>query len=201
MRKIIAALFMTLDGVVETPYKWSQPYITEDDSKGIDMALKESDAILLGRRTYEIFSKIWPSQDSEMPMADFLNHTHKHVVSSTLGKLEWGPASLIKGEHFREEISKLKEAAGKNIQVPGSPTLVKSLLREGLLDELILGICPIGLGSGLRLFEGTPEPISLKLIESRSSPTGVVTVVYAREGQQSRSAPNGAIPWAPPSSK
>lgn len=129
MRKISAALFMTIDGVIETPYKWSQPYVTDEMSKGIDMALRDTDAVLLGRRTYEIFSKIWPSQGSEMPMANFLNHTHKYVVSSTLEKLEWGPASLIKGDHLSTEVAKLKEAAGKNIQVPGSPTLVKSLLR------------------------------------------------------------------------
>ncbi|MDG6905693.1 MAG: dihydrofolate reductase family protein [Nitrososphaerota archaeon] len=200
MRKITAALFMTVDGVVETPYKWSQPYVTEEMSRGFDAALKGSDAVLLGRRTYEIFSKIWPSQGSEMPMADFLNHTHKYVVSSTLDKLEWGPASLIKGNQLRTEITKLKEAPGKNMQVPGSPTLVKSLLREGLLDQLILGICPIGLGSGQRLFEGTPEPIGLKLVETSSSHTGVVTVTYARADQQSEEAPKGAIPWAPPKS-
>ncbi len=111
MRKINAAMFMTIAGVVEEPYRWSQPYVTEDMSKGIDVALKGVDAVLLGRRTYEIFSKIWPSQGSDMPMADFLNHTHKYVVSSKLEKLEWGPATLLKGD-LRSEVTKLKEMPG-----------------------------------------------------------------------------------------
>ena len=194
MRKISAALFMTIDGVVETPYKWSQPYVTDDMSKGIDSALKEVDAVLIGRRTYEIFSNIWPTQSSDMPMADFLNRAHKYVVSSTLENLEWGPASLIKGNILHAEVAKLKGAPGKNIQVPGSPTLVKSLLRGKLLDELILSICPIALGKGLRLFEGVPEPIGLKLLDSRSSTTGVVTVRYAQADQESAGVPKGQVP-------
>jgi len=200
MRKIVAALFMSIDGVVETPYKWSQPYVTDDMSKGIDSALKEVDAILLGRRTYAIFSEIWPSQGSEMPMADFLNHTHKYVVSSTMRKLEWGPASLIKGD-FRTQITRLKEGPGKNIQVPGSPTLVGSLAREGLLDDLILSICPIALGKGQRLFEGSPESIGFKLMDSRTSATGVLTVTYRGAKRESAGDPKGVIPWAPPSTR
>ncbi len=183
------------------PRNGARQYVTDDMSEGIDFALKAVDAVLIGRRTYEIFSKIWPSQDSEMPMADFLNHTHKYVVSSTLDKLEWGPASLIKGEDLRGEITKLKQGPGKNIQVPGSPTLIKSLMKEGLLDELTLSICPIGLGSGFRLFENSPEPITLTLVDSRTSPTGVLTVTYQLADQESAGAPKGAIPWTPPSSK
>lgn len=190
---------MTIDGIVETPYKWSQPYVTDDMSKGIDMALNGSDAVLLGRRTYEIFSNIWPSQGSDMPMADFLNRTHKYVVSSTLSNLGWGPASLLNGE-FRSEIMKLKEMPGKSIQVPGSPTLVQSLMKEGLLDQLFLSICPIAVGNGLRLFEGIPEPLSLKLVDSRSSATGVISAVYSKADEQSSVTPKGAIPWTAPSS-
>jgi dihydrofolate reductase len=194
MRKMNAAMFMTIDGVVEEPYRWSQPYVTDDMTRGIDMALKGADAVLLGRRTYEIFAKIWPNQGSEMPMADFLNHTHKYVVSSTLQELEWGPATLLKGD-LRSEVTRLKGMTGKDIQVPGSPTLVKSLMREGLLDQLTLTICPIGVGKGLRLFEGTPDPISLKLIDSRSSATGVVSVTYAKAERDLSGAPKVAIPW------
>ena len=180
MRSISAALFMTIDGVVEEPYRWSQPYVTDDMTAQIDSALEDVDAVLIGRRTYEMFAKIWPTQSSEMPMADFLNHTHKYVVSSRLKKLEWGPATLIRGKDLRSEVVRLKEGPGKGIQVPGSPTLIKSLLSEGLLDQLTLSICPVGVGNGMRLFEDVSEPIALKLMDCKASPSGLVTVTYEK---------------------
>src|SRR5712692_7540103 len=152
MRKIVAGLFMSLDGVVESPNKWSSPYFSEEMGEGIATGIKQADAVLLGRRTYQEFAKFWPNQGSDMLMADFLNNTHKYVVSATLDKLEWGPASLIKGK-IVDELRKLKQQPGKNIQIPGSPMLVRSLLREGMLDELSLNICPIVIGEGQRLFD------------------------------------------------
>ncbi len=184
MRRISAALFMTIDGVVEEPYRWSQPYVTDDMTAQIDNALEEVDAVLIGSRTYEMFAKIWPSQGSEMPMADFLNHTHKYVDSSRLKKLDCGPATLIRGKDLRSEVMKLKGGPGKAIQVPGSPTLIKSLLSEGLLDQLTLSICPIGVGNGMRLFEDVTEPIALKLVDCKTSPSGLVTVTYEKASEE-----------------
>lgn len=169
---------MSINGVVEEPYLWSEPYVTSDMTMHIDSALKDMDAVLIGRRTYEIFSKIWPGQGSNMPMADFLNHAHKYVVSSRLKKLEWGPATLIPGKDLLKEVTKLKQGVGKNIQVPGSPTLIKSLLIEGLLDQLTLSICPIGVGKGSRLFENLSEHVPLKLVDCKTSMSGLVTVTY-----------------------
>jgi dihydrofolate reductase len=112
--------------------------------------IAQADAVLIGRRTYQEFAGMWPSQGSEVPMSDFLNKSHKYVVSSSLDKLDWGPASLVKGD-LADELLKLTQQPGKNIQIPGSPTLVRSLLLQGILDELTLSICPIVVGPGQRL--------------------------------------------------
>ena len=177
MRKIITGLFMSLDGVVEAPFSWASAYFNDEMFNWIGAGLPGADAILLGRRTYLEFAGIWPSQGSSVPMADFLNNTPKYVVSSTLDALEWGPAALMRGD-LVGEISALKQQPGKNIQVPGSPTLVRWLLRNGLLDELSLGIAPIVVGSGMRLFEETGEHLPLNLAESGALSTGMLTVTY-----------------------
>jgi dihydrofolate reductase len=110
-------------------------------------------------------------------MADFLNNSPKYVVSATLDMLEWAPSTLVTGD-LAEELTKLKEQPGKNILIPGSPTLVRSLLRDGLLDELALNIGPIVVGSGMRLFDETTDHVRLELVESRSYSTGVLGVTY-----------------------
>jgi dihydrofolate reductase len=110
-------------------------------------------------------------------MSEFLNNTPQYVVSSTLDTLEWGPASLVRGD-LVDEVGKLKQQPGKNIQIPGSPTLVGSLLRAGLLDEINLGVAPIVVGSGMRLFDEITEHVALKLVESRALSTGLLAVSY-----------------------
>jgi dihydrofolate reductase len=141
-----------------------------------------ADAVLIGRRTYEQFAAMWPNQPSEVPMADFLNTSPKYVVSSTLRPpLAWANSSVISGD-LGEELAKLKRLPGKNIQVPGSPTLVRSLLRDGLLDELSVSICPIVVGSGMRLFDGIGGEVSLKLVNSAVLSNGVLGLTYAPGG-------------------
>jgi dihydrofolate reductase len=110
-------------------------------------------------------------------MATFLNSTPKYIVSSTLETLDWDPAMVVRGD-LAKELGKLKQQPGKNIQIPGSPMLVRSLLREGLLDELSLAICPVVVGSGMRLFEEITEQVPLKLVESRALSTGVLAATY-----------------------
>lgn len=180
MRKIVAGLVMSLDGVVESPDEWGwHRYMNEEMAQGIVAGIAHADAVLIGRRTYEVFAAMWPNQPSEVPMSDFLNQSPKYVVSTTLrGPLEWANSSLIEGD-LREELTKLKLLPGKNIQVPGSPTLVRSLLREGLLDELSLNICPIVVGSGMRLFDGIDDEVTLKLVNSTVLTNGVLGVTYA----------------------
>jgi len=177
MRKIVTGLFMSLDGVVESPEKWAYQYANDQMWEGIAAGVGRADAVLLGRRTYQQFAQIWPGQPGDMPMAAFLNNTHKYVVSATLGALGWGPASLITGD-VAAELNELKQRPGKNIQVPGSPTLVRWLLGHGLLDELSLSICPIVVGPGMRLFEDMSGQVRLELAESETFATGALGVTY-----------------------
>jgi dihydrofolate reductase len=179
MRRIVAGLFISLDGVVESPEEWGFQYANDEIWKGIAAGVAQADAVLLGRRTYQRFAKLWPSRGKNVPMADFLNNSPKYVVSATLDTLtlEWANSSRIRGD-LADELTKLKRQPGKNIQVPGSPRLVRSLLRDGLLDELSLNVCPIVVGSGMRLFDEMTHQVRLKLVESTSFSTGVLGVTY-----------------------
>ena len=178
MRKIVAGLLISLDGVAESPNEWGfSQYFNDEMAKGIAAGIAQADAVLLGRRTYLEFVKIWPNQGSDVLMADFLNHSPKYVVSSTLKRLEWANSRLVTGS-LADELTKLKARPGKNILIPGSPTLVRSLLRDGLLDELNLNICPVLVGSGMRLFEGIADQERLKLVDSRTLSNGVLGVTY-----------------------
>ena len=116
MRSISAGLFISLDGVVEAPSLWGYQYMDEEMSKGISAGISQADSVLLGRRTYSEFAQLWPGRGSEVPMSDFLNNSHKYVVSSTLDTLSWQPASLIKGD-IAHEIYKLKQKPGKNNEI------------------------------------------------------------------------------------
>jgi len=178
MRKIVAGLFISLDGVVEAPDRWRSRHFTSEMADALTVGVAEADAILLGRRLYQEFAAYWPQQGSEVTMADFLNLTPKYVVSSTLDTpLEWANSRLVTGD-LAEALTKLKEQPGRNIQVPGSPTLVRSLLREGLLDELSLWIFPVVVGSGMRLFDGTTGHMELELVGSRTFSSGVLSATY-----------------------
>jgi dihydrofolate reductase len=177
MRKIVAGLAITLDGVVEAPSERNWMRYNDEMGAVISAGIAQADAILLGRRTYLEFAALWPTLGSDVPMADFMNNTPKYIVSSTLRTLDWANSVLVTGD-LAEEIAKLKAQPGKNIQIPGSPTLVRSLLRVGLLDELALMVHPIVLGSGMRLFDEITEKISLKLVDSTTLSTGVLGVTY-----------------------
>jgi dihydrofolate reductase len=186
VRKLTAGLFTTLDGVVEAPERWRSRYFDDELDEVVATAAARSDAILLGRRTYEEFAEFWPSQDGKMLMADYLNDTPKHVVSTTLGSLEWANSSLVAGD-VADEIAKLKHQPGRDIQVTGSPTLVRSLMRDGLLDELGLHVHPIVVGGGKRLFEDGSFGTLLELVDSRTLGSGVVSLTYRPAGSGKRS--------------
>jgi dihydrofolate reductase len=180
MRKVVAGLFMSLDGVVETPEQWGFQYFTNELNEIIADGIAKADAILLGPATYHHFANIWPSQGDSVPMAKFLNETPKFVISdmpNTVGDLDWEPVSLLKGT-LVDEIAKLKKQPGKNIQVPGSPRLVRSLLTEGLLDELNLSICPVIIGHGLRLFDNFAKQSNLEVARSQVFDNGLISVTY-----------------------
>jgi dihydrofolate reductase len=181
MRRIVAGLFITLDGVVEAPERWPQRYFDAELGEVVGAAAAQSDAILLGRRTYQEFADFWPRQDHGTPLAEYMNDTPKHVVSTTLDALEWDNSSLVTGD-VRRELANLKQRPGKDIQITGSPTLVQSLLRDGLLDELDLLVHPIVMGGGRRLFENDDFGTILQLVGSRSLGTGVLSLTYVPAG-------------------
>ena len=178
MRKVVANLFTTLDGVVEAPEKWHLRYYDTEMAEAIWAAAEQCDTMLLGRRTYEELAAFWPKQRDGMPMVDYMNRTPKHVVSSTLSTLDWDNSSLVCGD-VGEEVAELKRQPGKNIQITGSPTLVRSLLRDGLLDELALLVHPIVVGGGKQLFDNGRYGTQLRLVDSHSLGSGVLSVTYA----------------------
>jgi dihydrofolate reductase len=138
--------------------------------------------MLLGRRTYEEFVSYWPDKTAkDDPYADYINATQKFVVSTTLKSVEWRNSTLITGD-VAEELTKLKQQPGKDIAIIGSPTLVRSLLRDGLVDRLELQLFPVVLGGGKRLFEEGIGELPLELVDSRAYKTGVVSLSYARAG-------------------
>jgi dihydrofolate reductase len=177
MRKVVAGLAMTLDGVVEAP---SGNWMRFDDemSEVIAAGIAQSDAVLLGRRTYLEFAELWPKLGGDVPMADYMNSTPKYILSKTLeAPLAWAGSTLLSGD-VTDEVPKLKRQLGRNIQVPGSPRLVRSLLREGLVDQLVLMIHPIVRGSGMRLFDDVGRQVDLDLVESRPLKSGVLLAIY-----------------------
>lgn len=178
MRKIIAALFISLDGVIEAPNDWIGPWFNPQLGGAVGSMIAAQDAMLLGRVSYEEFAAYWPHQTGEM--ADGMNGTPKYVVSGTLKSADWQNSTLIPAATAMAEIAELKEQPGKNIGMTGSGTLVSSLLREGLLDELHLFAFPVVLGSGKRLF-GTPgDKLPLELMDSSTFETGVLNLTYAK---------------------
>jgi dihydrofolate reductase len=184
MRKVTAGLFVSLDGVTESPEKWQLPYFNDEMGEAIGAAMAAADAMLLGRVTYQEFASYWPGVRSEdQPFADYMNNTPKYVVSTTLDTVEWSNSTLIKG-NLAEEITKLKQQPGKNIGITGSTTLVQSLLQDDLLDELGLMIHPVVVGSGKRLFEEGGDLKALKLIDSKTFSTGLVSLTYQPAGKE-----------------
>jgi dihydrofolate reductase len=178
MRKIVAGLFISLDGVFESPDKWHFPYWSDEMGEAVGSQMANSDTMLLGRVTYQEFASYWPHQSSDAEGADFMNNTPKVVVSNTLTSVdEWQNSTLLKGD-FVEGITKLKQQPGKDIGVTGSGALVRSLLRENLLDELRLLVHPLVVGSGKRLFPEGTEKTPLKLVESKTFSTGVLYLTY-----------------------
>jgi dihydrofolate reductase len=186
MRKVVASLFLSLDGVMEAPETWHLPYFNDEMGTVIGEAISRTDAFLLGRRTYEEWAAFWPGQSAdELPMAEAINGLPKYVASTTLDKVTWENSTLL-GDDVAREVSKLKQQPGKDISVSGSATLVRSLLRDGLLDELRLMIHPVVVGSGRRLFENGIGETPLELVDSQTFSTGVLNLTYRPAGADQR---------------
>jgi dihydrofolate reductase len=175
MRKIVSGLFVSLDGVYSEPNEWMGPWFSPELGQAVGSMIGAQDAMLLGRQTYSEFAAHWPQQEGEM--ADTMNGSVKYVVSGTLESAGWQNTTLITAG----QVADLKQRDGKNIGMTGSGTLVASLLREGLVDELHLFVFPVVLGSGKHLFAGEQDRLALTLISSQAYPGGVLHLVYAKE--------------------
>jgi dihydrofolate reductase len=177
VRKIISGLFISLDGVVEAPDQWHFPYFNDEMGEAVGSLVANADAVLFGRKTFEEFSKFWPSQGDE-DFGGFINNVQKYVVSNTLTNPEWRNSTVISGD-VMNQVRALKEQPGKNINMTGSGTLVESLLQNGLLDELHLLVHPILVGTGRKqLFVPDHPTVPLKLADSKTFSTGVLHLVY-----------------------
>jgi dihydrofolate reductase len=174
--RIAAHEFMTLDGVIEMP-TWTAEY-PFDPRMGEAITRLMDAAILLGRRTYEMFAPAWSQRTAaDDPGAPFMNDSPKYVVSSTLQSADWSNSTVL-GPYSPEAIRSLKERTDGTIYVSGSATLVRAMLTDGLLDELHLFVFPLTLGEGQRLFEDGGRPAKLSLAASESYDSGVVHLDY-----------------------
>ena len=178
MRKIIAGMFITADGVVEAPENWNPPYYNQEMTDVVQGQMAACDTHLYGRRSYELFRAVFTGpKAAHIPHAPLMNEAPKIVVSTTLSRPDWGPTTLI-STNVADQLHELKTRPGKNINVGASGTLVGFLLKERLLDELLLLVHPIVVGAGKHLFEQGAEPVPLKLLETTTFSTGVTTHRY-----------------------
>jgi len=184
--RIVVTEFVSLDGVMEAPgggedFKhagWT--FEIERGDEGDKFKLDEtlsSEALLLGRTTYEGFAAAWPSRTDEVGFADKFNSMPKYVVSSTLENPEWNNTTVLKGDPV-EEVSKLRQRPGGDIVVHGSAQLVQTLLEHDLVDELRLMIYPVVLGTGKRLFDETSDKKRLRLTDSKTVGDGITICIY-----------------------
>lgn len=192
MRKIIVLEFLSLDGVMQAPggpkedtsgnFKyggWTAPYFDEYAGKIMGGQMKQPFSLLLGRKTFEIFASYWPQHADGWPG---INKSMKYVVSKTLSSTDWENSVILKG-NILKELKKLKAVKGPELKVYGSGSLVQTLLKNDLIDELWLKIFPVTLGKGKRLFENGTIPAAFKLTDFKVSPSGVIIVNYKRSGK------------------
>jgi dihydrofolate reductase len=178
MGKIRVHEFISLDGVIEDP-SWTFDYPFDPKmGEAIGAICDPSGAILLGRRTYEMFEPAWSSRTAEDdPGAPFFNDTAKYVVSSTLGSADWNNSTIL-GPYSPDAIRELKERVGGGIYVSGSGTLVRAMVADGLVDELHLFVFPVALGTGQRLFTDGQGRVRLALAGCEAYESGVVHLTY-----------------------
>jgi dihydrofolate reductase len=187
MRKLKIMEHISLDGVIQSsgeddfPYAdWTAPYRTPEGRDEVLAAHRERFDLLLGRRTYDMWSDYWPKAPGG-PMADGLNAATKYVVTHRPESLEWGPFEGL-GPDIVEGIQRIKSQAGPDLVLWGSSTLTSTLLEHGLADEAMLIVYPVLLGTGKRLFaEGTP-PRSFELVSTKAMPSGIIFSAYRFTG-------------------
>lgn len=176
MRKLIVSTQASLDGVIENPQNWVFDYVNDEFFKYANDQLLATEALIMGRVTYEGFAEAWSARAGADAFADRMNSLPKYVASRTLqGTLTWN-ANLIQGD-VAKEVTKLKEGSGGNILQYGSGELTRTLLQHGLVDEFRVMTFPVAVGTGLRLFERI-EQTPMKLLETQTFNTSVVILHY-----------------------
>jgi dihydrofolate reductase len=189
--KVVVTNHLTLDGVMQAPGHpdedrrggfehggWQPPYADSVMASAMAEGIAKGGALLFGRRTYEKFAAVWPNQPEDKPYTAVLNNRQKYVASTTLKEpLPWTNSTLLKGD-AAEAVASLREQPGMDLVVLGSGGLVQSLMRRNLIDEYVLTIHPLVLGSGRRLFPDGGESAALRLVDSKATTTGVVIATY-----------------------
>jgi len=194
MRKLVVGTFLTVDGVMQAPGGpdedreggfehggWSVNYWDDVMGQIITESTLQGDALLLGRKTYEIFAAHWPNVSGDDPIAAKLNSMPKYVASRTLDEVTWNNATMLRGD-VAGAVAELKKQPGGAIQVTGSGDLIQTLMEHDLVDEYQLWVFPVVLGEGKRLFARGAMPAALKLVDTKTSSTGVAIQTYVRAG-------------------
>ncbi|MFC9602006.1 dihydrofolate reductase family protein [Streptomyces niveus] len=201
MRKLMVTTFVSLDGVMQGPGGadedrdggfehggWSVPHFGADLIERMTTVVRRADALLLGRRTYDIFAATWPLAEADDPIGSKMNGVRKYVASRTLDTVSWQNSTLLTGD-VAEAVRALKQESGDGdddggeIQVHGSGDLIQTLIEHDLVDEFHVVVFPVLVGSGKRLFGRGTVPAGLKLLDTASSDSGVVISTYARAGE------------------
>lgn len=194
MRRLVVAAFMSLDGVMQAPGRpdedpdgdfryggWQVPHVDAHLERRLAEQFPRIGAVLLGRRTYEIFAATWPAIGDDNPVAAALNRLPKYVASRTLTTLAWQNSTLLDGD-AADAVAALKRTGDGEIHVLGSAGLIQTLLRHGLVDEYQLSVFPVLLGGGKRLFGPGTAPTGLRLVSAEITPAGVGMYTYRPSG-------------------
>jgi dihydrofolate reductase len=195
MRQIVAATFLSLDGVMQAPGGpeedtiggfayggWLFPYWDDATGETIDKTFAAPFELLLGRTTYDIFAAHWPYAGEDDPIAKAFNATTKHVATTSSGPLSWQNSVALRGD-VAAEVARLKRQDGPTLLIQGSSGLIQTLLKHDLIDEFRLMTFPLVLGKGKRMFGSGAMPAALKLVDSKVSSTGAVISTYRRDGE------------------
>lgn len=192
MRKVIVLTFVTLDGVMQAPggpeedvsgnFKfggWTVPYFDETAGQIMEEQMRHPFDLLLGRKTFEIFASYWPHHPEE---GAAINNANKYVASTTLTQHDWKNTTFLNGDVVAA-LKKLKQQEGPELQVHGSANFIQTLLAHDLVDEFWLKIFPVTVGAGKRLFDKGTIPAAFTLVESKTTPAGVITAKLKRAGE------------------
>lgn len=175
MGKLYSYTYVSVDGVMESPEKWTGPFFSDDLAAHLQRRLETAAGMVLGRITYEEFAAFWPTQPNDDPFVSINNSVRKFVVSDSLDEAPWNNSHVVRGS----EVAGLKADSDGDLHITGSASLVRRLLGNGTLDELHLLIFPIVLGGGKGVFDGLDAELELELLEALPMPNGVISMRYA----------------------